>query len=77
VVWRLTLAAARFTWKFEKERRAGSGLALAGTGCDFYPSLLKPVLTYTFRSRIVEVFFPSTLKPEELARNVSLGWRLS
>jgi hypothetical protein len=47
---------ARVTRKFKKERHAGSNRAQAGTGCDFHPSLLKPVLTYTFRSRIAEAF---------------------
>jgi hypothetical protein len=35
---------------------AGSGLAQAGIGCNFYPSFLKPVLAYTFCSRIAEAF---------------------
>jgi hypothetical protein len=56
VAQRFTPATARVTRRFEKERHADSYLAPAGTGCDFYPSLLKPVLARTFRSRLAEVF---------------------
>jgi hypothetical protein len=56
VVWRFTPAIARFTQRFERERHAGSGLARAGTGCDFYSYLLKPALACTFRSRLAEAF---------------------
>jgi hypothetical protein len=56
-----------------KGRRAGFGLARAGTGCSFHFCPLKPVLACISRSRPAEAPFPSTLKPEELARNALLG----
>jgi hypothetical protein len=36
VVWRLTLAAARFMRRSAREKHAGSGLARAGTESNFY-----------------------------------------
>jgi hypothetical protein len=42
--------------RFMREKHASSGLALAGTGCNFYSYPLKPALACTFRSRPAEAF---------------------
>jgi hypothetical protein len=56
--WRFTPAAARITRRLEKGRHAGSGLAQAGTGRNFYSYLLKPAPAHTFRGRPAEAPFP-------------------
>jgi hypothetical protein len=59
--------------KFIRKKHAGSGLARAHTGCNFYflsPQASAPLYLLEPASRGI---FPSALKPDELARNVSIG----